>query len=443
MPGAVSTAGVDLEFSGSSVHKLSTNNALSFADLTLLNAGGSLVASGSGLLYFGEIILPDENPADIGSELQTSLPITYNPTDPANAYLRDAKYALSGGGSLSPGVIATGIAWNNTGAAGASDGQTWDIASNINWNNGAPAVYADGANVTFNDNNNGNYNVLLNMTVNPGSVTVNSTGNYVISGTGTIGGTGSLTKSGAGTLTLSTPNTYSGGTTVIAGRLVIEPTSSTTSALPTGALAVSGNGIVQLSDNVTLTSLSLTGNGILDIGNNRIIIDYSSSATDPIASIAAWIKNGYYGVVGPQIVSSDITADDAASGLSYGICYADGADGVVAGLPSGEIEIMFTLLGDANLDGTVNSEDFTPFSHNLGQSGSWDDGDFNYDGTVNAEDFTAFSHNLNQSAILASGLDLANGIRLIDVPEPACTGMMVMVGLGILSRRRRRARHPA
>ena len=75
----------------------------------------------------------------------------------------------------------------------------------------------------------------------------NSNGNYTISGTGTIAGTGSLTKSGTGTLTLSTANTYSGGTNVSAGLLLIEPTSPTTSALPTGALSISG-GTVQLAD---------------------------------------------------------------------------------------------------------------------------------------------------------------------------------------------------
>ena len=66
---------------------------------------------------------------------------------------------------------------------------------------------------------------------------------------------------------------------------------------------------------------------------------------------------------------------------------------------------MFTLLGDANLDGTVNSEDFTLFSQDLGQSGMWDQGDFNYDGTVNAEDFTLISANLNQSVSQAAVLD--------------------------------------
>ena len=69
---------------------------------------------------------------------------------------------------------------------------------------------------------------------------------------------------------------------------------------------------------------------------------------------------------------------------------------------------MYTLLGDANLDGTVNAEDFTLFSSHLGQSGMmWDDGDFNYDGTVNAEDFTPLSQNLGQSVV--SSANLAGG----------------------------------
>jgi hypothetical protein len=239
-------------------------------------------------------------------------------------------------------------------------------------------------------------------------------------------------------------------------------TSNTLTALPTGALTISG-GIVQLADGVTnqtfitpggssplvtskinLTSLSLTGTGTLDIGNNRILIDYGSGP-DPIASIKQWIANGFadHNAVGsgPAIISSDVATDDAASGFSYGIGYADAADGAVAGLPLGEIEIMFTLLGDANLDGTVNSEDFTPLSANLGQNGAWDQGDFNYDGTVNSEDFTPFSHNLSQTAVLAAqegALETADGINSTNVPEPMSAGMMVMAGLGVMRRRRRR-----
>ena len=72
-------------------------------------------------------------------------------------------------------------------ANGPSDGSTWDFAGNNNWNSGsANAAYTDGDSVTFNDNNNGNYAVTINSYfIHPASVTVNSSGNYTISGTGT------------------------------------------------------------------------------------------------------------------------------------------------------------------------------------------------------------------------------------------------------------------
>jgi hypothetical protein len=109
---------------------------------------------------------------------------------------------------------------------------------------------------------------------------------------------------------------------------------------------------------------------------------------------------------------------------------------------------MFTLLGDANLDGTVNAEDYTAFSHNVGQSGMmWDDGDFNYDGTVNAEDYTLFAHNLGQSAVLASPGDMINNgadleinstsLTIASVPDPASLCLLLLGAAGFLARRRR------
>jgi Dockerin type I domain len=221
----------------------------------------------------------------------------------------------------------------------------------------------------------------------------------------------------------------------------------TTGAITGGAqVALGGNGtdtkltIAKNSGVSQISSLSIPSGSVLDITNNKLLINYGSG-TDPIASIEQWIKNGYEGLSSAAIISSAIAADDAASGLSYGIGYADSADpGNPAGLAPDTIEIMFTLLGDANLDGTVNSEDFTLFSEHLGQSGqTWDDGDFNYDGTVNTEDFTLFSQNLGQSASLAAEagvLEEANGgINLANVPEPACAGLMAMTGLAVLRRR--------
>jgi hypothetical protein len=109
------------------------------------------------------------------------------------------------------------------------------------------------------------------------------------------------------------------------------------------------------------------------------------------------------------------------------------------------------LLGDANLDGTVNGDDFSQFSSNLGGSPrAWDEGDFNYDGTVNGEDFAPFSHNQGQTDVLAASetgtlsgpLKLSNGISsnlsLTNVPEPASMGLLTVGLVSVLARRRRR-----
>ena len=387
-------------------------------------------------------------------------------------------YVLNGPGAVggTAGLTKSGTATLTINNANTYSGGTVLNAGTLNINNaaaigtgtltiagGATIDNTSGSAVTLSTNNaqvwNGNFNFGGSNALNMGTGAITMTTSLTVTANGgaalTVGpinqsgGSWQLTKAGSGTLVLNGNNSYTGGTTVTAGRLLIEPTSPTTSALPTGALSISG-GTVQLADNVTagtalgtsnvvLTSLSLTGNSTLDIGNNRIIIDYSSPATDPIASIETWIKNGFYGLSGPSIISSDIATADAATGHNYGIGYADGADGVVAGLPSGEIEIMFTLLGDANLDGMVNSEDFTPFSQHLGQNGSWDAGDFNYDGTVNAEDFTPFSINLGQTAsqaAAAGGLIAANGLQA-EVPEPAALSTMAFAIAGAFVRRRR------
>ncbi|MGA2442620.1 MAG: dockerin type I repeat-containing protein, partial [Tepidisphaeraceae bacterium] len=149
---------------------------------------------------------------------------------------------------------------------------------------------------------------------------------------------------------------------------------------------------------------------------------------------------------GPGIISSAATTP--TNGLLYGVGYADGIDGLVSGLSSGQIEVKYTLLGDANLDGVVNAADFTILAANFNQPVTgWDQGDFNYDGLVNAADFTDLAANFNQSA---SGADVSAGdVAALDafaavnglpiaVPEPG-TGLFLAVSVAaVLSSRRRR-----
>ena len=337
-------------------------------------------------------------------------------------------------GEVSIAQPAASLTWNNAGSAG--DGRTWDIADYQNWNDGSAAVvYIDGSNVTFNDANSHNYAVTLNVTVSPGSVTVNnSLGNYTITGTGKIVDAGAFVKTGSDTLTLGAALSV-GSMSISAGTLKL-------------AAGVSGGSGPAITSTINLTSLSITGNGVLDVNNNHVIITYTSA--DPISTIAGYIESGYNGGAwnGPGIIST--AALTPTNGLLYGLGYADGADGTVSGLASGQIEVMYTLLGDANLDGIVNAADFTILAANFNQPVTgWDQGDFNYDGLVNAADFTDLAANFNQSdsgAAVSAGdvaaLDAfaaANGLSLptSSVPEPASGSIVVMAGLGILRRRRR------
>ena len=335
------------------------------------------------------------------------------------------------------------ITWNNTGGWG--DGATWDVYTNENFTNSTGLdLFYNGDTVTFNDTNNGHYAVTLNSAVSPAAVFVNSSlGNYVISGTGNIAGTGSLTKSGNSKLTLNTVNTYSGGTNVSAGTLVV----GVNGALPSGAVSITG-GTLQLGASTGLaqiTSLSIIGNGSLDIENNHVIINYGSGP-DPIASIAALISKGYNGGAWNGVGGIVTSAPLVVGGLTYGIGYADAADSqdVATGLASGTIEVKYTLLGDADLNGIVNGIDFGILAANFNKGiTGWDEGDFDYNNIVNGLDFGDLAANFNKGAAgtdAVAALDAfaaANGL-LADVPEPASAALFVLSTIATLSRRSRR-----
>jgi len=207
-----------------------------------------------------------------------------------------------------------------------------------------------------------------------------------------------------------------------------------------------------LADAVTSTSatiglvnsLTLNGTAAFNLTNDKMIISYTAGA-DPIATIRSYLASGYNNGAWNGL---GIDSSNAAANSAYGLGYADSADaGNPAGLSGYSIEVMYTLLGDANLDGKVNGADFTLMATNFNQSGKgWDQGDFNYDGAVNGSDFVLMAENFNQYASQSSvaAADLAaldsfaaaNGISLATVPEPACAAMMGIAGLAILRRRR-------
>jgi autotransporter-associated beta strand protein len=109
------------------------------------------------------------------------------------------------------------LTWGGDGAA-----NVWDVGVTANWSDGTNAVtFADGDTVLFNDAGSNNVPVTLVGTLRPASIVVNAAKDYAFSGSGAIAGMATLTKVGFGQLTISTMNSYSGGTFLNSGVLVL------------------------------------------------------------------------------------------------------------------------------------------------------------------------------------------------------------------------------
>ena len=105
-----------------------------------------------------------------------------------------------------------------------------------------------------------------------------------------IGGSGSLVQSGTGNLTLSSANTYSGGTTLNSGTLVL----NNSTAIGTGALSINGGTLNNTSgSSITLTSnntqnwngnFAFAGTNDLNLGTGTVALGNSASRTVTVTS---------------------------------------------------------------------------------------------------------------------------------------------------------------
>ena len=91
-------------------------------------------------------------------------------------------------------------------------------------------------------------------------------------------------------------------------------------------------------------------------------------------------------------------------------------------------DLKSTLVGDTNLDGEVQFDDFLALSANFGQAGGWAEGDFDADERVDFLDFLALAENFGQSVPAAAAA----------VPEPTASLMAAFGILGLIGFRKRR-----
>jgi hypothetical protein len=151
-----------------------------------------------------------------------------------------------------------------------------------------------------------------------------------------------------------------------------------------------------------LTPTDTLAGSTLEIGRSTVNINYVSPNLDPIAWVRSYLQNGYNGGAWngtPTATTGVITSQAAQSSPNHNtaIGYADSADGQGVNTTAASIMLKYTLYGDANLDGQVNSADLQILLFGLNRPGSWDQGDFNYDGQVNSADLQSLLFTLNTS----------------------------------------------
>ena len=255
-----------------------------------------------------------------------------------------------------------------------------------------------------------------------------------------ISGSGSLVQIGTGTTTLSATNSYTGGTNVQSGTLM------TATNFSNGTLAIAG-ATARVAQRIAnddpagrsvIPAISITG-GTLDLTNNVMVIDYTGAS--PLATIRGLLTTGYANGAwtGPGINSS-AAASKPATALGYAEASTVGANSLAGPTDSTSVIVAYTLTGDANLDGVVNTIDFNMLAADFNsRSGSWTGGDFNYDGVVNAEDFDAIARNYGQVLPTPAGSwERSTSASFVEPCLEPTSVAVVFSACSLFSRRRKR-----
>lgn len=143
-----------------------------------------------------------------------------------------------------------------------------------------------------------------------------------------------------------------------------------------------------------------------------VAYDVSGGGRTQIGSLSAVAGNGDEPVILGGAVGFLGKVNDAEPEALYASC--------------DNFEARDVLLGDINLDGSVDPADYTIYADNYGTGSSWIEGDLNLDGSVDPADYTIYADEYGETA---------SGSPVNPTPEPMT---MSLLGVGALALIRRR-----
>ncbi|HZL36334.1 MAG TPA: dockerin type I domain-containing protein, partial [Tepidisphaeraceae bacterium] len=163
----------------------------------------------------------------------------------------------------------------------------------------------------------------------------------------------------------------------------------------TGGGGANGNFI-----DIGLGGLSMAATSTIDLADNDMILQGAGSAG--VAQLQSLVSHAFNG---GNWLGLGVGSSNAAMSVGSAMQTAEGFAlngslttpfGIFDGVPvtSADVIDRYTVMADANLDGTVNLIDYRILRNNLNKTGmTWGTGDFNYNGTTDTADYNLLQAN--------------------------------------------------
>ncbi len=157
------------------------------------------------------------------------------------------------------------------------------------------------------------------------------------------------------------------------------------------------NGSLSISSGGFDVNNNPVAGGILDLNaNDAVLFGNNINSITPLLSTG--YNNGNWNGTGG--ITSSAAANDTTHLTALGSITAGSTFTTFDGQPvsPSTVLIKYTYYGDANLDGQVNSVDYSLIDNSFLQppaNPAWSNGDFNYDGTINGSDYTLIDNAFN------------------------------------------------